>query len=73
VRHLGVVVPVESPHTAREAVRPAVQFDGRRAGSVRPAPLLGEHDADIRARIAQGGLWPDALPAKADPATAHAL
>jgi len=66
-------VPVEAPHTAREAVRPAVQFDGRRAASVRPAPLLGEHDAAIRARIAQGGLWPDAPPADADPAIARAL
>jgi len=34
-----------------------VQFDGRRAASVRPAPLLGEHDAAIRAAAARGG-WP---------------
>jgi len=33
VRHLGLVVPVEAPHTAREAVRPAVQFDGLRAAA----------------------------------------
>ncbi len=57
VRHLGLVVPVDPPHTAREAVRPAVQFDGRRAASVRPAPLRGEHDAAIRAAAANGG-WP---------------
>ncbi len=35
VAHLGIVVPVESPHTATQAVRPAVQFDGVRASSVR--------------------------------------
>jgi crotonobetainyl-CoA:carnitine CoA-transferase CaiB-like acyl-CoA transferase len=55
VRHLGLVVPVDRPHTATEAVRPAVQFDGRRSGSVRPAPLLGEHSEAIRAAAAGGG------------------
>ena len=55
VQHLGLVVPVDGPHTATEAVRPAVQFDGRRAGSVRPAPLLGEHSVAIRAAVARGG------------------
>lgn len=57
VRHLGLIVPVEPPHTATEAVRPAVQFDGRRAPSVRPAPLLGEHSEAIRNAMASGG-WP---------------
>ena len=72
VRHLGLVVPVEAPHTAREAVRPAVQFDGLRAGSVRPAPLLGEHGDDIRARVTQGGGWPEPPGVAANPAVASA-
>src|SRR5215467_4192843 len=34
VAHLGIVVPVVSPHTATQAVRPAVQFNGARTDSV---------------------------------------
>jgi hypothetical protein len=37
-----------------------VQFDGQRADGVRPAPLLGEHDAAIRARLAASPAWPAA-------------
>jgi crotonobetainyl-CoA:carnitine CoA-transferase CaiB-like acyl-CoA transferase len=59
VRHLGVMVPVENPHMAKEAVRPAVQFDGERATSVQPAPLLGEHGEAIRAAMATGARWPE--------------
>jgi crotonobetainyl-CoA:carnitine CoA-transferase CaiB-like acyl-CoA transferase len=59
VRHLGVMVPVENPHMAKEAVRPAVQFDGERATSVTPAPLLGEHGEAIRAAVAAGARWPE--------------
>jgi crotonobetainyl-CoA:carnitine CoA-transferase CaiB-like acyl-CoA transferase len=59
VRHLGVVVPIESPHTATEAVRPAVRFDGHRAASVRPAPLLDQHGKAIRAALEQDTAWPD--------------
>ena len=58
VEHLGLVVPVESPHGGAHAVRPAVQFDQVRARSVRPAPRLDEHGAAIRAVIAAGGGWP---------------
>jgi crotonobetainyl-CoA:carnitine CoA-transferase CaiB-like acyl-CoA transferase len=58
VKHLGVVVPIESPHTATEAVRPAVRFDGHRAGSVRPAPLLNEHGQVIRAALERDASWP---------------
>ncbi|HEY1898456.1 MAG TPA: CoA transferase [Steroidobacteraceae bacterium] len=58
VRHLGIVVPIESPHTATEAVRPAVRFDGRRAHSVRPAPLLDEHGKTIRASLKEATAWP---------------
>lgn len=58
VQHLGLMVPVEQPHAATHAVRPAVQFDGQRADAVHPAPLLGEHAADIRAKLAQSAAWP---------------
>ena len=58
VEHLGLIVPVESPHTATQAVRPALQFDGTRARSVIPAPLLNEHGAAIRAALARGESWP---------------
>jgi len=60
VEHLGIVVPVESPHEAAYAVRPAFQFDGARARSVRPAPLLDEHGNAIRAALARGQPWPTA-------------
>jgi crotonobetainyl-CoA:carnitine CoA-transferase CaiB-like acyl-CoA transferase len=59
VKHLGVVVPIESPHTATEAVRPAVRFDGHRARSVRPAPLLDQHGKAIRAALERDTAWPD--------------
>jgi crotonobetainyl-CoA:carnitine CoA-transferase CaiB-like acyl-CoA transferase len=58
VKHLGVVVPIESPHTATEAVRPAVRFDGHRARSVRPAPLLDQHGNAIRAALERDSAWP---------------
>jgi crotonobetainyl-CoA:carnitine CoA-transferase CaiB-like acyl-CoA transferase len=59
VKHLGVVVPIDSPHTATQAVRPAIQFDGIRAHSVRPAPLLDQHGKAIRAALDQTTAWPD--------------
>jgi hypothetical protein len=37
-----------------------VQFDGQRADGVQPAPLLGEHNAAIRARLAASPAWPAA-------------
>jgi hypothetical protein len=54
------MVPVEPVHSATHAVRPAVQFDGQRASSVRAAPLLDEHGAAIRAQLAQSPKWPEA-------------
>jgi crotonobetainyl-CoA:carnitine CoA-transferase CaiB-like acyl-CoA transferase len=57
-RHLGLMVPIESPHGATHAVRPAVQFDGERAASVRAAPLLGEQSERIRSSIAAHRHWP---------------
>jgi crotonobetainyl-CoA:carnitine CoA-transferase CaiB-like acyl-CoA transferase len=69
VRHLGIVVPIESPHTATEAVRPAVRFDGHRAGSVHPAPLLDEHGETIRAALKADTTWPGRPGRKLEPAT----
>src|SRR5580692_10202413 len=65
VKHLGVVVPIESPHTATEAVRPAVRFDGHRARSVHAAPLLDEHGSSIRAALESDPMWPARAPVSA--------
>jgi crotonobetainyl-CoA:carnitine CoA-transferase CaiB-like acyl-CoA transferase len=62
-RHLGLVVPVEEAiEGGREAVRPALQFDGRRATSVNAAPLLNQHGDAIRAALAARAGWPAASP-----------
>jgi crotonobetainyl-CoA:carnitine CoA-transferase CaiB-like acyl-CoA transferase len=58
VGHLGLIVPVESPRGAAHAVRPPVQFSGKRCASVRAAPLLNEHGAAIRAVLSKGQTWP---------------
>ncbi len=60
VGHLGLIVPVDEPHAATQAVRPAVQFAGERFKSVRAAPLLNEHGARIRAALGAGQSWPQA-------------
>jgi crotonobetainyl-CoA:carnitine CoA-transferase CaiB-like acyl-CoA transferase len=65
VAHLGIVVPIESPHTATQAVRPAAQFDGHRSHSVNAAPLLNQHGESIRAQLNQGNSWPEAARAGA--------
>jgi crotonobetainyl-CoA:carnitine CoA-transferase CaiB-like acyl-CoA transferase len=59
VQHLGLMVPIENPHAAKQQVRPPVQFDGARADSVRAAPLLNEQGANIRAALATGVAWPE--------------
>ena len=59
VEHLGIVVPVDLPHTATRAVRPAAQFDGWRARSVGAAPLLNQHGESIRAALNGGSAWPE--------------
>jgi crotonobetainyl-CoA:carnitine CoA-transferase CaiB-like acyl-CoA transferase len=64
VAHLGIVVPVESPHTATQAVRPALQFDGARTDSVHAAPLLNQHGEAIRAALGRGESWPVREPVK---------
>ena len=58
VEHLGLIVPVKAAHGGSMAVRPAVQFAGERASSVRAAPLLNEHGAAIRKSLAAGAGWP---------------
>jgi crotonobetainyl-CoA:carnitine CoA-transferase CaiB-like acyl-CoA transferase len=58
VKHLGIVVPVVSPHAGARAVRPPVQFSGQRSEHVGAAPLLDEQGAAIRAALAGGGGWP---------------
>lgn len=58
VRHLGIIVPVESAHGGEHAVRPAVRFAGERAASVHAAPLLDEHGAEIREALKAGVRWP---------------
>jgi crotonobetainyl-CoA:carnitine CoA-transferase CaiB-like acyl-CoA transferase len=58
VRHLDLIVPVEDAHGGRQAVRPALRFDGEHAAAVRTAPLLDEHGAAIRAALAQDPGWP---------------
>jgi crotonobetainyl-CoA:carnitine CoA-transferase CaiB-like acyl-CoA transferase len=59
VKHLGLIVPVESAHGGARAVRPPVQFGGMRSSAVRPAPLLNEHGHSIREALARGEQWPD--------------
>jgi crotonobetainyl-CoA:carnitine CoA-transferase CaiB-like acyl-CoA transferase len=65
VRHLGLIVPVESAHGGERAVRPAVQFDGTRSTQVTGAPLLDEHGATIRRSLAASERWPEASLASA--------
>jgi crotonobetainyl-CoA:carnitine CoA-transferase CaiB-like acyl-CoA transferase len=58
-RHLGLIVPVEDAREGgRQAVRPALQFDGLAATSVTAAPLLDEHGDEIRAALARERGWP---------------
>jgi crotonobetainyl-CoA:carnitine CoA-transferase CaiB-like acyl-CoA transferase len=61
VGHLGLIVPVSGAQQGgREAVRPAMQFDGDRARSVNAAPLLDQHGAEIRAAVNDSRHWPAA-------------
>jgi crotonobetainyl-CoA:carnitine CoA-transferase CaiB-like acyl-CoA transferase len=59
VRHLGLIVPVESARSGAYAVRPALQFDGVKAERVTSAPKLDEHGAAIRHALAISGGWPE--------------
>jgi crotonobetainyl-CoA:carnitine CoA-transferase CaiB-like acyl-CoA transferase len=59
VQHLGLMVPITEPITAKQMVRPAVQVDGAHADGVRRAPTLNEHGAAIRAQLAGSTAWPE--------------
>jgi crotonobetainyl-CoA:carnitine CoA-transferase CaiB-like acyl-CoA transferase len=59
VRHLGLIVPVESATGGKRAVRPAMQFDGVKSERVISAPQLNEHGAAIRNALAVSGGWPE--------------
>ncbi len=51
-RHLGLTIEGEHPVLGKwKTVRSPVSFDGRRDDSVRPPPLLGEHNDEIRAEL----------------------
>lgn len=59
VDHLGLIVPVNGAQEGgREAVRPALQFDGQREHAVGAAPLLDQHGALIRAAVNGSRQWP---------------
>jgi len=63
VEHLGIVVPVRTPHSATHSVRAPWQFAGQRAHAVSAAPLLDEHGAAIRGALAGSKAWPEATQA----------
>jgi len=49
-RHLQLFVDAEHPHGGRwTTVRSPVSFDGQRSTTVTAPPLLGDHDAALRA------------------------
>lgn len=62
--HLGMIVPVtgagaRSPQAAKETVRAAFTYDGKRDRSVGAAPLIDEHGAEIRTALAGESVsWP---------------
>ena len=60
-QYLGMVVPVSGRiEGAEQALRSPFTFDGERATDSRAAPVLGQHDADIRkALAAHPGVWPE--------------
>ena len=58
VQHLNLIVPVTDPHGGAQAIRPPVRFDDSHNPSVRSAPPLNLHGAEIRAALASGQLWP---------------
>ncbi len=59
-RHLGMIVPVEGRiEGAKEAVRSPFTFDHQRPTSSRAAPLVGQHNDDIRHALGRApSEWP---------------
>ncbi len=66
-RHLGMVVPVAGRiEGAKEALRSPFTFDHERATESRAAPLVGQHDQEVRAALARApGSWPEPEPGPA--------
>jgi crotonobetainyl-CoA:carnitine CoA-transferase CaiB-like acyl-CoA transferase len=60
VQHLDLIVPIESPHSATAAVRPALNFNSHHAKAVLPAPMLNQHGKAIRAALDHAAAWPAA-------------
>ena len=60
-RHLGMIVPVSGRiEGAQEALRSPFTFDHERVTDSRAAPLLGQHDAEIRQALGRTpGHWPE--------------
>ena len=60
-RHLGMIVPVEGRiEGAEQALRAPFTFDGERPTSSVAAPLVGQHDEEIRAALGKAaGVWPE--------------
>jgi crotonobetainyl-CoA:carnitine CoA-transferase CaiB-like acyl-CoA transferase len=60
-RHLGMIVPVSGRiEGAKEAVRSPFTFDHERPKDSRAAPLLGQHDEEIRQALARAPEhWPE--------------
>ena len=73
-RHLGMVVPVAGRiEGAEEALRSPFTFDGQRVIESRAAPLVGQHDQQIRNALARHPqAWPERQPEAALPAAGAA-
>jgi len=60
-KHLDMFVPVaDRIEGARQTIRPAYSFDGKHATTVRAAPIVDQHSAEIRSALESN---PDAWPA----------
>ena len=60
-RHLEMFVPVAGRiEGAEQSVRPAYSFDGKRARAVRAAPVVNQHDEEIRTALEHNPTaWPE--------------
>ncbi|MGK6314184.1 CaiB/BaiF CoA transferase family protein [Neorhizobium sp. DT-125] len=63
-QHLEMFVPVAGRiEGAEQTVRPAYSFDGKRAKTVRAAPVVNQHGEEIRSALTQNpGVWPELKP-----------
>ncbi len=60
-RHLGMVVPVAGRiEGAEEAIRSPFTFDGQRVTESRAAPLVGQHDDEVKGALKRhADAWPE--------------